>query len=168
MGKPNNTLLGIAVFGMLVGIVGSIFDGAPSQKWCFLATSVLMTPLALLKKDAILIAIQAVSLVGALVGLMDEPSVGWQSLPVVVAVAISIWLKAGNHIDQSWRWLGVLGTTTLGLGYATQMSSINIAGGLLLAGCMAAAVKSGQAVAWLWLSLNIVFVVTSVIGVFSN
>ena len=168
MTKPYATLLGIAICGMLAGIVGSIADGVPWQKWCFLASAVLMTPLAVFRKDEMLMAIQMVSLVGALVGLMDDPATGWLALPVVVALAVGIWLKAGDHIDDKCEWLGVLGTAALALGYATQMAAINVVAGLLLTTYMAAAVRTGQSIAWLWLSLNVVFVATSVISVLSK
>lgn len=159
------SLLFLGVLGMLVSIVGSLLSDSPAQKWCFLSSACLMTPLPLWRGDTFLGALQIVSLAGAFAGVAPLGDLLTAAIPLAIATGALAFLWWQNAMDHRYQWIGAAGVIVLAVGYATRWEVVYLGGGILLTVYTAISFRRGCKVALLWCILNAVFVVTSSIAV---
>jgi hypothetical protein len=174
--RQNPQIIGLAA--MVLVIAGTFAPaGSIVQRMLFLFPAIVLVYVAYVGHQKMLLALQVTVTLGALLAFMDQvPSVVRYFLLTGGSVAaVAYLLRIGHVKDDAWWPIGGLGMVLLSMGYSTDaMSQPILFNSLLCLGGMLVAVYSSISyfrdrvkIAFIWMFLNIVFVVKPLVVVIS-
>lgn len=165
--------LGIGIVGMTVSVIGTFLpDGDLLQKIFFLIGACSLVSTAIFNKQTMFIALQAVIIVGAILGFFSKVSVEWKYLIMGISALIPIvYLLSIRYFKKDLSGIiGGGGLICIALGFAVSADAAPMLFySLLAAGGFFVAVYSAIGffhykvrISVLWLILNVVFIVNPV------
>lgn len=145
---------------MMAGLVG-LFLGREEQRWWFLAGAIAMLVTAAWNRMTLFTTLQAIVLSAILASFLPIPLWIRGLLPMVLCVPVLFLLARAGHLG-TWRpRFGAAALLILSVGYAVQEYGLFVIAGLMLCLFSGAEIRAGIRQAWLWLILNIGFVVSA-------